>query len=185
MLGASCTGWTCARAFCWRRIFARGFCTDRICAWALYTGRTFRCFRMGRAAARAFSTARAGATWTGCPGPACAGEFSLAAQASNFSTNLRMEPRWFRSEFFRGFQSRSKFDAGRRVASNRRQSLGIGGRLDCRRRRIGLRLKRRAVDQRSLDVRKQRHRFPADKIAIPIAAAAIDTDARLKDFRGQ
>ena len=68
--------------------------------------------------------------------------------------------RWltiFRLTLTGGFRGGSNFVAGRRVLCGQRQSLSIGGRLNCWRRLIGAGLKRRFVDQRSCDVRKERH----------------------------
>jgi hypothetical protein len=57
------------------------------------------------------------------------------------------------------FRSRSNFLARRRVACRRRQILGGGDRLNCRLRRIGVRLKRRFSDPRSRDVLNERNRI--------------------------
>ena len=86
-------GGTCARAFRSRWIFFRGFCAGRISARALWTGRTRRCFCMGRRGAGrfsatcawAFSAPCAGAVFcTTCAGaPTCACASFSAAQAWN------------------------------------------------------------------------------------------------------
>ena len=57
------------------------------------------------------------------------------------------------------FNSRSNFVARRRVACRRRQILSAGDRLNCWRRRTGVRLKRRFFDPRSRDILNERDRI--------------------------
>jgi hypothetical protein len=57
------------------------------------------------------------------------------------------------------FNSRSNFVARRRVACRRRQILSAGDRLNCWRRRTGVKLKRRFFDPRSRDILNERDRI--------------------------
>ena len=105
---------------------------------------------------RASSATCAGASCTGCRGPICACVSFSAAQAWNClnraSDGGSLVSVWLRPAASKGQQ----FRRGRRVPCSRRQ-IESGNRLNCWRRLIGARLKRRFIDQRSRDVRKERN----------------------------